>query len=160
MNTLADFGRLLAQKTWNKDIVIWVGEVRLVQEAAQTAGQPISVVELDLLDLLDQSSLPENDSDIAVALRTALRAELRKRPSGTQDRQLLIVRSAPLLTRYSIGLRDFFDWFVGDHALVVLVLEGVLASDKQLPPEIELRPDFLLQSLYRADHAKHVFSAP
>jgi hypothetical protein len=56
-------------------------------------------------------------------------------------------------------LKEFFDWFVGDLAVVVLALDGVPSGLKPLPAEIELRPDWLLQTLHRPDLAKNVFSA-
>jgi len=47
---------------------------------------------------------------------------------------------------------------VGDHAMVVLALDGVPSALKSLPAEVELRPNRLLESLNRPDLAKHAFS--
>lgn len=159
MKSPNDLRKLLAQKTWDKDVALWVGPLQPVRDVIADAGQPLTLSELDLLDLLPEQSLPDSEEDIASALKTALRADLQKRRSAAPERRVLIVKSAALLTRYSVGLKEFFDWFVGDHALVVLALDGIPFGLKPLPPEIELRPDWLLQTLHRPDLAKNVFSA-
>jgi hypothetical protein len=154
-----DLRKLLAQKTWDKDIAVWVGPLSSLREILGGSGQSIVSSELDLLDLVSDQPIPDADEDIGFAIKTRLRAELTKlRPSGAQ-RQVLVVKSAALLTRYAVGLREFFDWFVGDHAMVILALDGIPPAPKTLPAEIELRPDWLLQSLSRPDLAKHVFAA-
>ncbi len=159
MKSPNDLRKLLAQKTWDKDVALWVGPLQPVRDAVAGAGHPITLSELDLLDLLSEQSLPDSEEDIGSALKTALRSDLQKRRSASPDRRVLIVKSAALLTRYSVGLKEFFDWFVGDHAVVVLALDGVPSGLKPLPAEIELRPDWLLQTLHRPDLAKNVFSA-
>jgi hypothetical protein len=154
-----DLRKLLSQKTWDKDVALWVGAIQPVRDAVTGAGQPITLRELDLLDLLPEKTLPDSEEDIGFALKRALRADLQKRRPVSADRRVLIVKSAALLSRYSLGLKEFFDWFVGDRALVVLALDGVPSGFKQIPAEIELRPEWLLQSLHRPDLAKHVFTA-
>jgi hypothetical protein len=154
-----DLRRLLAQKTWDKDVAVWVGPLPSLREILGTSGQSIASSELDLLDLVSDQPIPDAEEEIGLLIKTRLRAELKKiRPSGTQ-RMILVVKSAALLTRYAVGLGEFFDWFVGDHAMVILALDGVPSAPKTLPAEIELRPDWLLQSLAHPDLAKHVFAA-
>jgi hypothetical protein len=159
MKTLTDLRRLIAQKTWDKDVVLWVGPLHPLRDLLASVGQPVTPSEIDLLDLLPEQSIPDSDEDIGLAIKARLRSELQGLRSSGTLRRVLIVKSAALLTRYSVGLKEFFDWFVGDHAMVVLVLDGVPAAPKFLPSDIELRPDWLLRSLHRPDFAKHVFSA-
>jgi len=159
MKSLADLRKLIAQKTWDKDVVLWVGPLPPLRALLASLGQPVTPSEIDLLDLLSEQSIPDSDEDIGLAIKARLRSDLQTLRSSGTSRRVLIVKSAALLTRYSVGLKEFFDWFVGDHAMVVLVLDGVPSAPKSLPAEIELRPDWLLRSLLRPDLAKHVFSA-
>ena len=54
MKTAADLGALTRQKTWDKDVVLWVGSEHAL---LHTLGQ-ISYTVLDLLDLFDEDCLP------------------------------------------------------------------------------------------------------
>lgn len=159
MKSPDDLRKLLAQKTWDKDIALWIGPVQPMRALVAGAGQPIAVSELDILDLLSEQSLPDSDCEIGANIKIALRADLQKKRTPNAGRRLLIVRSAALLTRYAVGLKEFFDWYLGDHAMVILILDGIPAQPRQIPAEIELRTDLLLQSFTSSDLAKNVFKA-
>ena len=47
---------------------------------------------------------------------------------GPDNRTVLIVKSIGLLARYNVGLKEFYDWFVGSHTLVVLLLESIVEA--------------------------------
>jgi hypothetical protein len=41
---------------------------------------------------------------------------------------VLVVKSIGLLVKYHAGVREFYEWFCGDFAMVVLILNGLLNS--------------------------------
>lgn len=155
MKTVADFTRLASQRTWDKDVVVWLGpESSLL--AALPAGLDRQAV--DLLDLLDEKALPDAEADAALLLRRALRQRLTElAPSGGQ-RRIVIVKSAGLLVRYNLGLRDFFECFWSDHGLAVVLIEAI-PSTIGLPPGIECRPRVLVDYFHRPDLARHLIVA-
>jgi len=155
MTTVADFTRLASQRTWDKDVVVWLGP-----ESSLLAALPAGLERhsLDLLDLLDEKALPDSEEDAAVLLRRALRQRLTElAPSGGQ-RRVLIVKSAGLLVRYCLGLTEFFDWFCGDHGLAVVLVEAT-PEKLSLPVGIDCRARTLVDYFYRPDLAKHLVVA-
>lgn len=155
MKTAADFTRLASQRTWDKDVVVWVGpESSLL--AALPAGLDRQVV--DLLDLLDEKALPDAEADAALLLRRALRQRLTEMAPSGGHRRIVVVKSAGLLVRYDLGLREFFDWFCSDHGLAVVLIEAT-PTKFGLPPGIECRPRTLVDYFHRPDLAKHLVVA-
>ena len=124
MKPLSDLALLVQQKTWNKDVVLWVGSEARLREALGNT----QVVVLDLLDLFDPQRLPMDDEETREQLQRGLRARLQNLPTGPANRAVLLVRSVSLLARYQVGVRDFFEWFCGDFAMVVLVLGRLPAA--------------------------------
>ena len=116
MSAVDDLGAILKQRTWDKEVVLWLGSDADLRDAV--AG--MKVVELDLLDLFDENRLPVDEDEARRELVPALRARLRKLDGTSSNRLVLIVRSAGLLARYAIGLREFYDWFCGDFGLVII----------------------------------------
>ena len=81
MKTAADLGALTRQKTWDKDVVLWVGaEHALLHILAQTP-----YVVLDLLDLFDEECLPMDDEETRVQLLRGLRHQLQSFQVGPED---------------------------------------------------------------------------
>ena len=118
MKTAADLAALTRQKTWDKDVVLWVGsENALLHTLSQT---PYAV--LDLLDLFDEECLPLDNEETQAHLRRDLRRQLQSLQVGSERRTVLIVKSIGLLARYHAGVREFYEWFCGDFAMVVLIL--------------------------------------
>ena len=156
MKTVAEFTRLVSQRTWDKDVVVWIGaEASLL--AALPAGVDRRVV--DLLDVLDEKALPDSEEEAAGVLRRALRQRLLELKPSAGQRRVVIIQSAGLLVRYNLGLKEFFDWFCGDHGLAVILVEAT--PDKiGLPIGIECRPRVLVDYFHRPDLAKHLIVAP
>ena len=157
MKTASDFALLVSQRNWDKDAVVWHGP-----ESAMMAALPVAagglVTMLDLLDLFDEAIIPDSEDDLVQFFRRALREKLSSLAPVTGQRRILIVKSAGLLVRYNLGLKEFFDWFCGDRGLAVLLVES--SPDKiELPPEIECRPRALLDYFVRPDLAKNCYSA-
>lgn len=121
MKGLADFKVLLQQRTWDKEILLWFGPEKPLLDTLGAA----KYVELDLLDLFQPESLPIDDDAVKEELRQGLRERLRSIPKGPDNRTVLIVKSIGLLARYETGLNEFYDWFVGSYAMVVLLMENV-----------------------------------
>ena len=71
------------------------------------------------------------------------------------QRCILVVKSAGLLVRYNLGLREFFNWFCCDRAMVVLLVEAV-PEKIRLPIGIECRPQLIVEYFHRPDLAKHL----
>jgi hypothetical protein len=124
VKTQSDLALLVQQKTWDKDVVLWVGSEARLREALGNA----QVTVLDLLDLFDPDRLPMDDEETRAELQRKLRARLQSLPTGPANRTVLLVRSVGLLARYQVGVRDFFEWFCGDFAMVVLVLGRLPAT--------------------------------
>lgn len=157
MKAGADFKTLASQRTWDKDVAVWVGPESSLT-AALPGGSNVAVIALDLLDLFDEAALPDSEDDVVHFLRRGLREKLISLAPPTGERRILIVKSAGLLARYNLGLKEFFDWFCGDRGLVVLLIEAT-PEKVELPSEIECHPRAIVDYFDRPDLAKHCFTA-
>jgi hypothetical protein len=152
MKTAADLVALTRQKTWDKDVVLWVGaEHALLHILAQ-----IPYVVLDLLDLFDEECLPMDEEETRVQLLRGIRHHLQSFQVGPERRTVLVVKSIGLLARYHAGVREFYEWFCGDFAMVVLVLDGLL-DERAWPEEVACDADRLLKYFHEPGVVKQVF---
>jgi hypothetical protein len=152
MKTAGDLGALTRQQTWDKDVVLWVGaENALLHILAQ-----IPHVVLDLLDLFDEECLPMDDEETRVQLLRGLRHQLQSFQVGPERRTVLVVKSIGLLARYHAGVREFYEWFCGDFAMVVLILDG-LPDERVWSEEVACDPDRLLKYFHEPGVVKQVF---
>ncbi len=156
VKSAADFTRFASQRTWDKDVALWLGPESALNSAI-LAVSGVSTVDLDLLDLFDESSLPDSEDDVIHFFRHALRKKLVSIAPSIGQRRILVVKSAGLLVRYNLGLREFFDWFCGDRGLAVLLIEGT-PEKLDLPSEIECHPRAIVNYFDRSDLAKNCFS--
>ena len=113
---------------------MWASSEQALHQALGAAKS----VTLDLLDLFDLESVPADEEATGEQLRDRLREHLRSIPRGPNDRVILIVKSVGLLARYNAGLNAFYDWFIGDFAMVILLLDT--GTEKVEWPE-EVRSD-------------------
>ena len=128
-----ELGKLVHRSSWSKDIVVWVGSDSGLADAV--GGVP--VVSLDLLDLVpDTGDIPVADSERVELLRSRLDARLREIWEQETARAILRVSNIPLLSRYRVGLRPFFDWFTGSNRMVILVLPAEM-RETRLPTHLE-----------------------
>lgn len=152
MKTAADLAALTRQKTWDKDVVLWVGsENALLHTLSQT---PYAV--LDLLDLFDEECLPMDHEATQAHLRRGLRRQLQSLQVGSERRTVLIVKSIGLLARYHAGVREFYAWFCGDFAMVVLILDGLL-DEHIWPDDVACDADRLFKYFNEPGVVKQVF---
>jgi hypothetical protein len=152
MKTAADLATLTRQKTWDKDVVLCVGtEYALLHILAQ-----IPYVVLDLLDLFDEECLPMDDEETRVQLLRGLRHQLQSFQVGPERRTVLVVKSIGLLARYHAGVQEFYEWFCGDFAMVVLILDGLL-DEHVWPEEVACDTDRLLKYFHEPGVVKQVF---
>jgi hypothetical protein len=121
VKTAAELALLVQQRTWDKDLVLWVGSENRLREVLGSA--PLLV--LDLLDLFDPDHLPMDDDETRTELQRQLRKRLQGLQTGPGSRTVLLVHSVSLLARYQVGVRDFYEWFCNDFGMVVLVLNGL-----------------------------------
>lgn len=139
MQTQDALAEVIRQRTWDKELVLWVGsESKLPPLLAS-----LHVETLDLLDLFEPDGLSVDDGDIRRYLSKALRQRLRSISRVTGKRTALIVRSAGLLARYRVGVQDFYDWFCDDFAMAILHIEGGCGKS-EWPDEVECAPDRLV----------------
>jgi len=152
MKTAVDLSALVRQRTWDKDVVLWIGSEK---ELLNAIG-PIPHATLDLLDLFDEERLPMDDDETRAHLIRGLRERLRALQVGPAKRTVLVVKSIGLLARYDAGVKEFYEWFCCDFAMVVLVLDGPIAGHSW-PDEVVCDADRLLKYFQRSDVVKHVF---
>lgn len=153
MKRPSELAKVVRQRTWDKDVVLWVGtEARLLD-----ALNHVKSVTLDLLDLFDETNLPMDDEETRSLLTRELRRKLKAIPTGPENRTALIVKSVGLLARYNVGTSEFYKWFCGDFAMVVLLLDGV-PERTEWPDEIACDPNRLLHYFRESDVVKHVFA--
>jgi len=151
MRPPAELKSLVEQRTWEKEVVLWVG----AEPALLKLLGPVHHITLDLLDLFDEDNLPMDDEETRQHMIAALAARLQAIPTGPGSRVVLVVTSIGLLARYGVGLREFYDWFCGDFSMVVLLLERTL-EDTQWPDEVSCDSDRLL-SYFQEPLVKQVF---
>jgi hypothetical protein len=152
MKTVADLAALVRQKTWDKDLVLWVGPIATLSGAI---GQTRHV-DLDLLDLFDEECLPMDDEETRAQLIQGLRNRLKSIQPGPSARTVLVVRSIGLLARYHAGVQLFYDWFCGDFAMVVLALEP-LSDGTAWPEDVNCDENRLLKYFTEPGVVKEAF---
>ena len=89
-------------------------------------------------------------------LRRSLRHRLQSLQVGSERRTVLIVKSIGLLARYHAGVREFYEWFCSDFAMVVLLLDGLL-EERLWPEEVICDTDSLLTYFDTPGVVKQVF---
>ncbi len=152
MKTADDLAALTRQKTWDKDVVLWVGtEQALLYSLGQT---PYAM--LDLLDLFNEECLPMGEKETRAQLLHSLRHKLQSLQVSAERRTVLAVKSIGILARYHVGVREFYEWFCGDFAMVVLILDGIL-DERAWPEEVACDADRLLKYFNETGVVKQVF---
>lgn len=152
MKTAAELTALVGQRTWDKELVLWFGAEGALRQALGT----VSVERLDLLDLFEEAALPDDDEATRERLVLGLRERLRSIRSGPDRRVVLVLGSIGLLVRYRTGLKELYDWFLGDFALAVLLLEGTV-EETRWPEEIRCDPDRLLEAFSLGGSVKNLY---
>lgn len=106
--------------------------------------------------LFDEECLPMDDEETRVRLLRGLRHKLQSFQVGPERRTVLVVKSIGLLARYHAGVRDFYEWFCGDFAMVVLILDG-LPDERVWPEDVACDADRLLKYFHEPGVVKQVF---
>ncbi len=153
MKRPSELAKLVRQQTWDKDVVLWVG----TETSLGDALKHVKSVTLDLLDLFDETNSPMDDEETRTRLTRELRTKLKAIPTGPESRTVLIVKSVGLLARYNVGTSEFYKWFCGDFAMVVLLLDGV-PERTDWPEEMACDGNRLLNYFREPDVVKHVFA--
>jgi hypothetical protein len=155
MFTPDDLAQLVRQRTWDKELNVWVGSEHQLLSVLDGVQTEI----LDLLDLFDPNQVPIEDDDVRQHLSRALRQKLKTIPRPSGRRMVLIVRSAGLLARYNVGVSEFYNWFCDDFSMVFLLIEGRCA-ESHWPPEVDCHPDRLIDFFGVATQIKRQFGGP
>jgi hypothetical protein len=144
---------LIASRAWDKELLMWIGSENALRQALGSTKCHV----LDLLDLFDLGNLPADDESTRDQLREGLRDELKSIQRGPDNRVILVVKSIGLLARYNVGLNAFYDWFIGDFAMVVLLLDG--GTEKVgWPDEVRCECNRLLNYFSEPGMVKDIFS--
>lgn len=154
MNGIAALQALLKQRTWDKEVFLWLGSEKSLLDALGSTNRVI----LDLLDVFDLDNLPVDEDDTKDVLRQGLRLRLKAIPKGPDNRTILVVKSIGLLARYQIGLKEFYDWFVGSHTVVALFL-GILPEKASWPEEVHCDAKRLIDYFAEPGMVKDVYAA-
>ena len=155
MNGIAELRALLKQRTWDKEVFLWLGSEKSLLD---TLGSTNRVI-LDLLDLFDLDNLPVDEDDTKDVLRQGLRYRLKAIPKGSDNRTVLVVKSIGLLARYQIGLKEFYDWFVGSHTLIALLSGARLPEETSWPEEVHCDAKRLIDYFAESGMVKDVYAA-
>ena len=154
MKGIADLKSLVKQRTWDKEVLLWLGPEKPL---ASALGSTKHIV-LDLLDLFPPDNLPPDDDSTKEVLRDQLRQRLRSFQTGPDNRTVLVVKSIGLLARYRVGLKEFYDWFVGSHTILILLLED--APEKaDWPDEVRCDAKRLLGYFEEPGMVKEMYTA-
>jgi len=148
----ADLKALVKQRTWDKEVLVWLGTEKSLIGALGSAKHVV----LDLLDLFQPDSLPPDDDTTKDAIHGQLCQRLRAIPKGPDNRTVLVVKSIGLLARYKVGLKGFYDWFVGSHTVVALLLEGTVEKT-DWPDEVKCDTKRLLDYFNEPGMVKEVY---
>lgn len=154
MKGIAELQALLNQRTWDKDVLLWLGSEKSLLNAIASTKH----VTLDLLDMFELDNLPVDDDATKHTLCERLRERLKTIPKGPEHRTVLVVKSIGLLARYKVGLKDFYDWFVGSYTVVALLLEG-LSERTTWPDEVRCDAKRLFRYFAEPGMVKEVYVA-
>ena len=152
MRSPQDLKALVQQRTWDKDLVLWLGSEDSLHKALSKARVEV----LDLLDLFNPDHLPMDEEETRGQLLHALRQKLQAIQVGPAHRTVLVVKSIGLLARYDAGVKEFYEWFCSDFGMVVLALDGVIEGLKW-PDDIICESDRLVKYFTESDRVKEVF---
>jgi len=147
-----DLAALVQQRTWDKDLILWMGPEDSLQRALGQARVEV----LDLLDLFNPDRLPMNEEETRDQLLHALRQKLQSFQVGPSRRTVLLVKSIGLLARYDAGVKEFYEWFCSDFGMVVLALDETL-EDLKWPEEVTCEPDRLIKYFTESERVKEVY---
>lgn len=154
MKGATDLKALVTQRTWDKEAILWLGPEKTLTSAL---GSTKHVV-LDLLDLFEPDNLPQDDDSTKDVLCAELRQRLRSIPKGLDNRTVLVVKSIGLLARYRVGLKEFYDWFVGSHTILILLLDDA-PEKSDWPDEVRCDPNRLLGYFEEPGMVKEIYTA-
>lgn len=119
INEFENIAKQLQQKpAIGKRIFVWNG----MKEELYPFFSKKNVKEITLsqLHLTGDSILSE--INIQREIKKALKKELKNYISVLKDQQILIISDAELIARYNIGLGVFYDYYIGDRTMVVLII--------------------------------------
>ena len=153
MKSSTHLNSLIGSRAWDKELVMWIGTEKALQQVIGST----KTVTLDLLDLFEIDNLPADDESTTEQIRSRLQDRLRAIERGPGNRIVLLVKSIGLLARYNVGLKPFYDWFIGDFALAVLLLEHG-AEEIEWPEEVRCDSNRLLSFFSEPGMVKEIFS--
>jgi hypothetical protein len=140
MQAYDELTELVRQRTWDKELILWLGPESTLQPLLAS----VHVETLDLLDLVEPASMSVDDDEVRRQLSQSLRQRLKSIPREASRRTALIVKSSGLLARYRVGVRDFYDWFCDDFAMAIILIEG-RCSESEWPDEVICASDKLVE---------------
>lgn len=152
MKSPQDLAALVQQRTWDKDLVLWIGS----EDSVSSILSDARLQSLDLLDLFTPDHLPMDEEETRDQLIHALRQQLQSYQVGPAHRTLLVVKSIGLLARYDTGVKEFYEWFCSDFGMVILILEEIVENFKW-PDDVICASDRLIKYFTESDRVKEVY---
>jgi len=122
-------------------------------------------IDLCLCAGIDPEALREevNESAARKQIEKTLEDKLFELYSDIQKRgkqQILVVLSPSILARYKIGLTVFYNYYLGDHTMVVFVVPTAkFLNDLNLPNYVKYEPYETLKYLRALTQAENVIEA-
>jgi DNA-binding protein Fis len=107
-----------------KRVIVWIGDKEeLYKHIPKEMTEELIVSRLPV----DQADL-QNEKKLQKALRSKLNQALQNYHSQISGQRILIVSDAELLARYQISLQPFYDYFVGDRTMTILIVPDAKIS--------------------------------
>jgi hypothetical protein len=152
MKPAQDLAALVQQRTWDKDLVLWLGSEDSLHKALSKARVEV----FDLLDLFNPDHLPMDEEETRDEMLHGLRQKLQAIQVGPARRTVLLVKSIGLLAKYDAGVKEFYEWFCSDFGMVVLALDGVI-EDLKWPDEVVCDSNRLIKYFTESERVKEVY---
>ena len=132
-----------------KHVYVWNGDANSLLEIL---GEEIRE-ELDLSSDIEIGTSADEANGVVLGrnIERKLESKLSELYAEVQERhrqQVLVVTSSSILARYKIGLTVFFNYYLGDHTMVVFVVPKAKAvGDLNLPGYVRYNPNETLKYL-------------
>jgi hypothetical protein len=103
---------------YGKRLYLWNGDLSSLEKILPQ--KIIKLFNIAYLPISSDSFI--NDKYLQKEIRTSLKHHLSSFYSELKGQQILIVQSPEILARYNIGLNPFYDHYICDRTMVILVV--------------------------------------
>lgn len=118
-----------------RKLYVWCGEKTSLMD-----NIPEKLVEMIDLQNFNVDINIEDDLAIQKIIKKALKDTLTILHNNLRGQQILLVGNSFLLARYRVPLTPFYDYYLTDSTIAVLILPKPISLKKDLPPYIKFSP--------------------